>query len=104
MDRRALVGEFDVRDLGGDAVTEPTITVHKVSYLMDVPFELLIDYGAMTEDEARARGWTPTPLPPVPWRRKMRWRFQASRERAGRRVGSWIAGVKLTDGYDEWGD
>jgi hypothetical protein len=97
-----LVGEFDVRDLGGDAVTEPTITVHKVSAIMPVSVEMLLDAGVITEEQAREQGWAPPP--PMPWRRKMRWRFQAWRERAGRRVGSWIAGVKLTDGYDEWGD
>lgn len=76
------------------------ITVRRSSAFVPASLELLVDSGAITEDEARARGWTPPPRPP--WRSRARWRFQAWRERAGRKLGSWIAGVDLSERDEDW--
>jgi hypothetical protein len=60
----------------------------------------LVDAGAISEEDARAQGWTPPP--PIPRHRRARWRWAAWRERAGRRVGGWIAGVDLADCEEDW--
>jgi hypothetical protein len=80
-------------------VTEqPQINVRRLAAFVPVSVEMLLDAGAITEEEARAQGWTPPrPRPPVPWRRRLRWRWSAWRERAGRAVGGWMAGVDLSE-------
>ncbi len=78
----------------------PSLTVHKVSAYVPVSLQQLVDAGAMSEAEARAQGWTPPP--PIPWHRRARWRWAAWRERAGRKVGGWIAGVDLTERNEDW--
>ncbi len=80
------------------AATPPlAITVHKhAAYLQLSTFQLL-DAGLITEDEARTQGWVPYVPPPVPWSRRLRWRWQAWRERTGRKVGGWLAGVDLSE-------
>ena len=61
---------------------EPEITVHKYAAYIPVSVEMLMDAGLMTEDEARAQGWTPPPpRPPVPWSRRLRSRLQDWRDR-----------------------
>ena len=60
--------------------------------------ELLLDAGLLTDEEARAQGWTPPPRPP--WHRRARWRFQDWRERVGRKVGGWIAARPRLRGLD----
>lgn len=72
-------------------------TVQKVTSYIPVSTELALDYGLITEEKARAQGWTPAPKIHIPWYRKLRWRFQSLRERLGRRVGSWLAGVDLSE-------
>jgi hypothetical protein len=53
---------------------EPRITVRKISCIMPVSIHALIDAGAITEEQARERGWTP---PPRPSRRTLlRWRLE----------------------------
>lgn len=64
--------------------------------------EVAMDAGLMTDEQARARGWTPREPVRVPWRRRARWRWQAWRERAGRKVGGWIAGVDLSEREDDY--
>lgn len=63
-----------------------------VAGYMEIPDELLMGYGLI-----------PDTRPPVhiPWYRRLRWRWQEWRQRAGRRVGGWIAGVDLSE-RDDW--
>lgn len=39
---------------------------------------------------------------PAPWRTRARWRWHTWREQAGRKAGSWLAGVDLTERDEEW--
>jgi hypothetical protein len=64
---------------------QPTITVQRVSAFIQV------------STEAFDAPYVPRH---VPWHRRARWRWQAWRERAGRRVGGWLAGVDLTERDD----
>lgn len=82
---------------GPPAEPQPTITVSKSSAYLLLSLEQQVDMGLITEEQARAQGWTPYVPPPVPWHRRARWRWQAWRERAGRKVGGWLAGVDLTE-------
>lgn len=66
----------------------PPITVQHVSGYFEVPRELL------ELDETRMA------LPPAPWHKRARWRWQAWRHIAGVRVGSFIAGFDLSHNYD----
>jgi hypothetical protein len=79
-------------------------TVVKSAAYIPVSFEHLIDAGAMTEEEARARGWEPTVYPPIPRRVRLRWRITAWRMRLGRRIGSWIAGERLYNDDEMYDD
>ena len=84
-----------------DLLIDPSlITVKRVSGYLPVSTEQLLDAGLITEEEARAQGWTPYVPPPVSWHRRARWRWQAWRERAGRKIGGWLAGVDLTERDD----
>lgn len=80
----------------------PTITVHKYGAVVAMSLDQMMDAGVITEEQARAQGWTPYVAPPVPWSRRLRWRWQAWRERAGRKVGGWLAGVDLTERDEDW--
>lgn len=83
---------------GGPPADPPlTITVTKASGYLLLSLEQQVDMGLITEEQARAQGWTPYVPLPVPWHRRARWRWQAWRERAGRRVGGWLAGVDLSE-------
>jgi hypothetical protein len=87
----------------GGEVTEPepdprVVTVNHLSAYVPISLQMAIDAGVMSEEEARAHGWTPAP--PLPRRVRLRWRWQAWRERTGRRIGSWIAGVDLRESDD----
>jgi hypothetical protein len=78
----------------------PPIIVHRHAAYGPASLDLLVDAGAITEAEAWDRGWTP---PPAPSRRaRLRWRWQAWRERAGRKLGGWIAGVDLSERDEDW--
>lgn len=46
-------------------------SARKIGYTIPVSIEVLLAEGAITEEQARARGWTPQP--PVPWLRRKRW-------------------------------
>ena len=73
----------------------PHITVKRSIGFLQVSTEQALDAGIITEEQARAQGWTP---PPPPSRRaRLRWRWQSWRERTGRRVGGWLAGVDLSE-------
>ena len=85
---------------GPKAQPQPTITVTKSSSFLMLSVDQQLDMGLITEEQARAQGWTPYVPPPVPWRRRLRWRWLAWRERVGRCVGGWIAGVDLTERDD----
>jgi hypothetical protein len=63
--------------------------------------EMALDSGLITEDQARAQGWQPTTPRSIPWWRRLRWRWQSMREKAGRRIGGWIAGIDISQGWDE---
>jgi hypothetical protein len=82
----------------------PPITVRKATAYLPMSTELALDYGLITEEQARAQGWQgwPERAKVSRWRR-LRWRMTEKRERLGRRVGGWIAGVDLSerDG-DDW--
>lgn len=79
---------------------QPTITVAKSAAYLMLSVDQQLDAGLITEEEARARGWTP---PPPPSRRaRLRWRWQAWRERTGRKIGSWLAGVDLSERDEDW--
>lgn len=67
------------------------IIVEKVGAHIPVSDDLLMDTGVI-----------PDTRPPVhiPWWRRAHWRIQAWRERVGRKVGGWIAGVDLSDPDD----
>lgn len=80
---------------------KPSLTVKRHSAYIQMSTEQALDAGLITEEQARAQGWTPYVPPPIPWRSRIRWRWQSWRERAGRKVGGWIAGVDLTEG-DDW--
>lgn len=71
------------------------LMVHKAVGYVEISTEMALDCGLITEEQARAQGWTPPP--PIPWWVRLRWRWSALRERAGRRIGGWIAGVDLTE-------
>lgn len=80
--------------------TTPLLSVKQHAAYLPVSLELAVDMELITEEEARAQGWTP---PPPPSRRdRLRWRWQAWRERMGRRVGGWLAGVDLTERDEDW--
>lgn len=87
---------------GPPAEPQPTITVRRHTAFLPMSVEQLLDAGLITEEQARAQGWTPYVPPPVPWRSRVRWRWQAWRERAGRKVGGWIAGVDLSESDEDW--
>jgi hypothetical protein len=76
---------------------DPEVTVRKFAGFVPISTELAIECGLITEAEARERGWTPTVYPPIPRRTRLRWRWQSFRERAGRKLGGWIAGVDLSE-------
>lgn len=78
----------------------PTITVTKSTGYLMLSVDQLLDAGAITESEARAQGWTPPP--PPTHRDRLRWHFQAWRERAGRKIGGWLAGVDLSERDEDW--
>lgn len=50
---------------------EPTINVRKIGYTQTISTEAALYAGLITEEQARAMGWTPPP--PVPWLRRKRW-------------------------------
>jgi len=80
----------------------PTITVRKYSAYLPLSLEQQLDAGLITEEQARAQGWEPYVPPPTPWRSRLRWRWQSWRERTGRKVGGWIAGVDLSERDEDW--
>jgi len=88
---------------GGPRVEpQPTITMRHHAAYLPLSMEQQLDAGLITEEQARAQGWTPYVPPPVPWRSRLRWRWQAWRERTGRRLGGWIAGVDLSERDEDW--
>lgn len=63
---------------------EPEITVRKVSAYLPISIEMAMAADLITEDEARAQGWTPPPPPPrTPWRTRLLWRLADWRDRIG---------------------
>jgi len=80
----------------------PTLTVKRHSAYISMSTEQALDAGLITEEQARAQGWTPYVPLPVPWHRRARWRWAAWRERPRRKVGGWIAGVDLSERDEDW--
>lgn len=75
-----------------DPPSPENLTANKVSALFSVPVELLVDFGAMTEEEARTRGWQPTVYSPVPWWRRLRYRIWQWRDAAALKLYRLVAG------------
>lgn len=73
---------------------QPNEHVRVVKHAAYVPVsdELLMDAGVIPDTRPPVR---------IPWHRRLRWRWQEWRERFGRKVGGWIAGVDLSE-RDEW--
>lgn len=97
----AAAGVADPDSYSAEVDTTPLL-VHRHSGYIPVSTEQALDAGLITEEQAREQGWTPYVPPPVPWRRRLRWRWQAWRERAGRKIGGWLAGVDLTEREEDW--
>lgn len=97
----ADAGVADSDSYRAEIDTTPLL-VHRYSAHVPVSTEQALDAGLITEEQARAQGWTPYVPPPVPWRTRMRWRWLAWRERTGRKIGGWIAGVDLSERDDDW--
>lgn len=83
---------FNPPDSPGGTVP-PRIVVTKTSAILPMSDDQLMDAGIIPDTRPPVR---------IPWRRRARWRWLAWRERAGRRVGGWIAGVDLADREDYW--
>lgn len=76
----------------------PELIVRKFVAHVPVSMEMMLDAGAITEEEARAQGWTPPPPQPAvraPLRRQLSWWWNRQRLRMGIRIGSLIAGERL---------
>ena len=60
-------------------------------------------YLPFSDEQLMDAGVIPDTRPPVhiPWRSRLRWRISERRERVGRKVGGWIAGVDLSE-RDDW--
>lgn len=74
--------------------TDPTsLNVIRHSGFITVSDGQLMDLGVI-----------PDTRPPVhiPWQARLRWCWSAWRERVGRKVGGWIAGVDLSERDDDW--
>lgn len=82
-------------------MTAPRITVRKLSAYVPISIELALDCGVITEAQALATGWRPTPRVTPSWRTRLRWHWHSFRERLGRRVGGWIAGLDLSEDNGE---
>lgn len=88
--------EFTNEEIGRTEDGKPIVRpVLKYGHYLPVPYELLIAEGAMTEEEARARGWTPTLQPRIPRRRRLRWRIDTLRERLAYRLFRLVAGYEM---------
>lgn len=83
-----FAAKFDL-PAGGHAETDTTpLTVTKYGAHLLVSDEVLMDAGVIPDTRPPVR---------IAWHRRLRWRWQAWRERAGRKVGGWIAGVDLSE-------
>jgi hypothetical protein len=60
--------------------------------VIPMSIELAMDYGLITEEEARVRGWEPTVYPPTPWRRRLRYRLWRWRDAAALKLYRLVAG------------
>lgn len=67
------------------------ITATKASAYLPVSQDLLMDAGVIPDTRPKVH---------IPWWRRARWRIRDWRERVGRKVGGWIAGVDLSERYD----
>ena len=95
-ERLAAAGVADPDSYRAEVDTTPLLVKQHAAYL-PVSTEQALDAGIITEEQARAQGWTPYVLPPISWRSRLRFRWWEWRERTGRKVGGWIAGVDLTE-------
>ena len=69
------------------------IEIEKASgYIIMASDELLMDAGVIPDTRSPVH---------IPWQARLRWRWSAWRERVGRKVGGWIAGVDLGE-RDDW--
>lgn len=78
---------------------EPELIVRKASAYIQIPPELAMDMGLMTEEEAKAMGWKPPDPIVIPWRTRLRWRIGEWR---GRVALAWsvLRGVDIHEGCD----
>jgi hypothetical protein len=65
------------------------------------PIKIKLHTGYIQVSKLLEQRVTRPDAPRAPWRRRARWRWQEWRERTGRRIGGWIAGIDLTEYYDE---
>jgi hypothetical protein len=77
-----------------DALEVSAMNAHKLSAVIEVPDELLMDAGLIPD--------TRPPLPPPTWRTRLRRKLGAWRERAARRAYKSIAGYWPDNGEDDW--
>jgi len=68
---------------------EPQVAVQKFAAYIQVSEELAMDYGLIPD--------TRPPPPPVPWRRRLRWRVFELRERFARWAFRRIAGYDMPE-------
>ena len=92
---REAASKLDAHLPTGSAATsdDAAIEVVKLGHNVLMSDELLMDAGVIPDTRPRVR---------VPWHRRLRWRWAEWRERTGRKVGSWVAGVDLSERDDDW--
>lgn len=66
----------------------PVVTLRRVAGYMQISNDLLTPVSASLQRASRCT--------------RARWRWQAWRERVGRKVGGWLAGVDLSEREDDW--
>jgi len=87
--RRQEPGKLDAA-----LIASPQLLVTKSAMTIEVPDELLMDYGVIPD--------TRPPLPPAPWRWRIRNRISDWREQAARVAYRIIAGDWPDNGEDDW--
>lgn len=89
-DTDAWAAQFAAEPVAGRPAVKPAgepLSAHKLSSVVCVPNELLMDAGVIPD--------TRPPLPPPTWRTRVRYRIGAWRERAAERAYKIIAGYEV---------
>jgi hypothetical protein len=96
-DAEAWFAEHAAEPVTGRPAVVPAgepLNVRKLSAVIEVPDELLMDYGLIPDTR-------PKPPPPS-WRTRLRWKRDEWRERTARRAYKVIAGYWPDNGKDDW--